>query len=145
MLSDNILIEGCFPLYPLGKKSVRGKGTQFYMPKDTKEFMSKVAYFGRSIYKGEPLAIPLSLDITFAFPREGHRLKPKHSDQWMCQKPDLSNLLKNFEDGLNGVIWQDDCWIVEERISKVWHDSPEIWLLVKPATKDIISDQWEFS
>ena len=132
-MSEKISIEGCFPIYPIGKQSVRGKGKHHYTPPMTREYMRRVEYFGRSIYKGEPLEIPLSVELTFAFPREGHRLKPKHSGTWQCQKPDLDNCEKAFLDGLSGVIWQDDCWIVEKKSSKIWHESYGIWLLVRPA------------
>lgn len=131
---ESLRIEGCFPLIPVGKQSVRSnKGGQFYIPSKTKKFMAQVAYFARGIYKGDPLEIPLSVELTFAFPNEGHRLKPKHSSEWQCQKPDLDNLEKSFVDALSGIIWKDDCWVVEKKSCKVWSNVSGIWLLVKKA------------
>jgi Holliday junction resolvase RusA-like endonuclease len=118
----------------MGKQSVRGKGSQFYMPPKTREYMNKIKYYAKNIYKGEPLAIPLSVELTFCFPNAGHRLKPKHSDIWQCQKPDLDNLEKAFFDGIQGVILEDDCWVVDKKSSKVWGESYGIWLLVVPAS-----------
>ena len=134
-MESKILIEGCIPVYPMAKQSVRrSQGKNFYIPKETKDYMSKVSYYAASIYKGEPLAVPLSVDVVYAFANSGFRKKPKHSDYWMAQKPDYDNLDKALYDSLSGIFWKDDCWIVHRTSQKVWHESYGIWLTVKPAT-----------
>ena len=132
---DKLRIEGCIPVYPVGKQSVRrGLNGGFYIPKETKEYMSKVAHYARRLYQGEPLAVPLSVDVTYAFSTQGFRKKPKHSEYWMAQKPDCDNLDKALYDALSGLFWKDDCWIVERKSQKIWHESYGIWLAIRPAT-----------
>jgi Holliday junction resolvase RusA-like endonuclease len=47
-------------------------------------------------------------------------------------RPDCSNLLKNAEDGLNGIVYRDDNQIVELQVSKVYGDKPQMRLIVTP-------------
>lgn len=49
------------------------------------------------------------------------------------KKPDLSNQLKLVEDALNGVVYRDDCLIVEFAARKIFGVQPKIVITVTPA------------
>jgi len=40
------------------------------------------------------------------------------------KKPDCTKLLRALEDSLTGIIWKDDCQIVEQHVSKVYSPNP---------------------
>ncbi|SCU95566.1 conserved hypothetical protein [Cupriavidus necator] len=46
------------------------------------------------------------------------------------KKPDADNVLKAVKDGMNGVVWVDDCQAVEYRISKKYGTSPGVYVEV---------------
>lgn len=48
------------------------------------------------------------------------------------KKPDLSNQLKLVEDSLNGVVFRDDCLIVEFNCRKIYGAQPKIVITVSP-------------
>ncbi|MDP3869156.1 RusA family crossover junction endodeoxyribonuclease [Phenylobacterium sp.] len=53
-------------------------------------------------------------------------------------KPDLSNMLKAMEDGMNGVVFVDDCQIVRTFLTKIYHPTPGVDVRVAPL--DVESD-----
>lgn len=59
-----------------------------------------------------PLSV--SFEFTFACPNTWSQKKKKaHEGQYRLSTPDLSNLVKFAEDALNGLLWEDDRYIVE--------------------------------
>lgn len=48
------------------------------------------------------------------------------------KKPDCSNLLKNFEDALNGIVYVDDARLCEVSIRKVYGEKPRVEIEVVP-------------
>lgn len=76
----------------------------------------------------EPLTGPLRCVVKWCFPAS-----PKHPDGTpMTEKPDMSNMLKTFEDCLTrcGII-EDDRFIVDEHIAKGYKDPQGIWFCVE--------------
>ena len=49
------------------------------------------------------------------------------------QKPDLTKLVRCLEDALSGVVWNDDCQVIETNACKEWGD--EDIALVKVRTE----------
>jgi Holliday junction resolvase RusA-like endonuclease len=48
------------------------------------------------------------------------------------KKPDLSNVLKAVEDGLNGIAYKDDAQIVSLIVDKFWSDEPRVEIEISP-------------
>lgn len=76
----------------------------------------------------QPLTGPLRCVVKWCFPAS-----EKHPDGTpMTEKPDMSNMLKTFEDCLTrcGII-EDDRFIVDEHIAKGYRDPQGIWFCVE--------------
>ena len=73
-----------------------------------------------------PLEGPLRITVraVFAIPKSwSKRDRAAHLWRPHTQKPDLSNIVKELEDGLNRIAWVDDSQIAEYGLSgKVWGD-----------------------
>lgn len=68
------------------------------------------------------------------FKRDGS-LRPD-SPSTCRKKPDLSNTIKQIEDALNGVVWQDDSQIVEHHTQKLWGESDEVYVKILESRRD---------
>jgi Holliday junction resolvase RusA-like endonuclease len=49
-----------------------------------------------------------------------------------AKRPDLSNVIKQLEDAFNGVVFRDDCLIVEMSARKLFSGSPRLVVTVEP-------------
>ncbi len=127
---------------PFGKQSVRvanrGKHAVKYMPKETVEYEASCAYEAGLSMGDRPLIDgPVELNLQFFYPipkswsqkkKEAARLGQIVPDK----KPDSSNVLKSVEDGFTGVVWVDDCQVVDHHITKRFSESPCVIAIVKP-------------
>ena len=105
------------PVKPRGKGSVRGGNGGFFKDKATKEYMSKVEYFIRKDWQEEPLECPVSIKVCFSFVGD--------TSKYVSKKPDIDNCLKALLDCGTGIIWKDDCQIVELYAEKVFSEISE--------------------
>lgn len=84
-----------------------------------------------------PLEGPLRISVTAIFKMPASWSKKKQAEMmWKphTAKPDLSNIIKHLEDGLNRIAWVDDSQIAQYGDSrKVWSDREETILFVEPA------------
>ena len=94
-------------------------------------FMDEISFIVKSQWNKKPYNVPLRLFITFFMPIPKSKKKELH-DTFHFKRPDISNLLKFYEDALNGVLWEDDCLIVEVHASKVYSKDPRTEIVVKP-------------
>ncbi len=84
----------------------------------------------------EPFDGPVRVDLIaeFAIPKSYSRAKRAAAllrDIRPAKKPDLSNIIKQVEDAFNGVVYRDDCQIVEYRtLQKVYGGQPKILVTV---------------
>lgn len=64
------------------------------------------------------------MHITFFFkiPASHYKKRDEMLGTPLSHKPDLSNLVKFYEDAGNGILYKDDCVIVELKASKVYGD-----------------------
>jgi Holliday junction resolvase RusA-like endonuclease len=89
--------------------------------------MATVAGVVRSQYDGEPLTGPLRVRFNFQLLRpKGHyktgknagNVKDSFINAMPTVKPDLTKLIRSTEDALSGILFRDDCQIVETLAKK---------------------------
>lgn len=106
---------------PRIKARRRGNFVQVYTPQGPRiatykaliaETFMQVAPEGFVAFKG-----PLRLSITYSFKRPAARMR--ESEFHSC-KPDDDNILKSFQDALNGIAWHDDSQICDLHLTKRW-------------------------
>jgi Holliday junction resolvase RusA-like endonuclease len=86
-----------------------------------------------------PIAIPMSLTLTFYMPRpKGHYGTGAKSEclkdsapEWHTSKPDCDNLVKFCTDALNGIYYKDDSLICVLIASKVYSERPRTEIIIK--------------
>jgi Holliday junction resolvase RusA-like endonuclease len=84
----------------------------------------------------EPLETPVNLYLYIRAPIPKSYSKKKVADclnglEKPIKKPDASNVLKSVEDAMNGVVYKDDCQIVNFHVSKVYSSQSGIDVCVK--------------
>lgn len=99
--------------------------------------------------EGHRLSIGDSYTVRWCFympiPKSFNQFK-KNASKWgineHISKPDLSNMVKFYEDAANGIIWKDDSQISHCSIEKMYSDNPrtEIYIMPNPKVRDDIKD-----
>jgi len=120
---NEIIISGT----PVAKARPRGFRTKkgnigFYTPTKSKDFEFEVRKCAQEIFKN-PLRCPIKLSITFLLPRPKRlywKTKPMPRTPHIT-RPDIDNLVKSVEDGLNKVAFLDDSQIIELHATKNYH------------------------
>lgn len=105
-----------------------------YQPEKVISYANWVRHcFQREYLSWQPYSvdIPLRVEVKAYFP-----IPTSKSKKWKEQaregiirptvKPDNDNLLKLLNDSLNGLAWEDDRQIVEQRIKKFYSDLPRV-------------------
>lgn len=108
------------------KRAFTPRGMRFPVIVDdcdrNKPWRGVVALAAREKYRGEPMAGPLSVVVTFLMPRpKGHTGKKGPSSSWVpypTTRPDATKLWRAAEDALTGILWNDDAQIVHQVIRK---------------------------
>lgn len=103
----NILL----PFEPVPRQEpTQGKYGTYSHPK-TAQFQKSIKFYLRAHYpKAKPLEGPILLTIIFLITRP--KSVSEKTRPYPHKKPDLSNLIKNLEDAMNGLIFNDDAQIV---------------------------------
>lgn len=116
---------------PVAKARPRGYKTKqnsirFYTPVKSQRFENLVRERAEKVFDS-PLMGPLYMRIFFRLPRPKRLIwKRRVMPSVPCDKrPDLSNLIKSVEDGLNGIAYLDDAQITRLHVTKVYHAGDE--------------------
>ena len=117
---------------------VRHGHVAHYTPEKTARYENLVKLAAQQAMAGEPLSGPLSLYCTFALPVPASYSKKRAAaclsgSEWPCKKPDTDNLVKSIKDGCNGVVWKDDCQVVQVYALKVYGGIPGVSVKVEAA------------
>lgn len=102
--------------------------------KGSKDWKVDVKHEAQAKYSGDPWDCPIALRLTFFMPRpKGHFRTGKHASMlrnsapfYPLTKPDVLKLARGVEDALTGIIYKDDCLIVEEHLFKKYAHQPGV-------------------
>lgn len=133
---------------PIGKERVklrRATGTLF-TPERTLSYEARLAAEGQRVMGDRPLLTgAIEIVLTFYVPVPVSKPKKFRADALAglirpVTKPDFDNVAKILCDGLNLIVWRDDCEIVEARVGKWYSDRPRLELSAwewKPETRGV--------
>jgi Holliday junction resolvase RusA-like endonuclease len=126
------------PGNPFGKQRSRStKSGRHYTPQETVNYEAKVKLLAMQAMQGRP---PVDIDVglmfvaVFPIPKsftKAQRAAALADEIRPTKKPDLSNIQKALEDGMNGVVYKDDCQITESGGSmKIYGEVPcvKVWV-----------------
>lgn len=105
---------------------------RLYTPRKTRDYEQQVAQVARgAMCKAPPIdrAVSVSLDIRLPVPASWS--KTRRADAlagrtFVTSKPDLTNLVKSVEDGMNGIVYVDDAQIVRLMTQKRYAETPGV-------------------
>lgn len=100
------------------------------------DFKARVAWAARQVYRGEPLTVPVRVEILAIFPaassfKAAQRRQIQSGDLIpYTGRNDWDNLGKSICDALNGVLWDDDRRIYDGRVGRYYGSSPGVSITV---------------
>jgi Holliday junction resolvase RusA-like endonuclease len=106
--------------------STRGQFVSTYTPKKTKDYELLIQEAAKqAMGSSDPLETPLKAFIYVTLPIPKSYSKKRFNDclnglERPCKKPDIDNYIKLLFDGMNGIIYKDDCQIVALEATKVY-------------------------
>jgi Holliday junction resolvase RusA-like endonuclease len=126
---------------PVGKQRARyarrGNFVQTYTPDKTRNYEALLKDAAiEAMGSSEPLETPVSLYLYIRVPIPKSFSKKK-VQEWLngieqpMKKPDSSNVLKSVEDAMNGVVYMDDCQIINHHITRVYSTLSGVDICVK--------------
>lgn len=105
-------------------------------PTKTVRYESTVALFSsramgsRDLFAG---AVSLVVTAVFTIPKswsQKRRAQNLVTPEFVVKRPDLDNIIKSLCDGMNGVVWVDDCQVGLTTGSKVYGEHPRVDVVV---------------
>ena len=137
------MIEIYIPGPPQGKGRARsarlpnGK-TIHYTPEKTRTYEGIIASLAMEAMDGKPPldgAVLLLLTIHMPIPASWPAWKREMAASGRVApttKPDADNVEKAIKDGLNGIVWRDDCQVVSVTKVKCYSRTPRVEVVVAP-------------
>lgn len=130
----------CIPGKPVPKArpkfARRGKFVTTYTPEPTRIYEALVADEARDSMRGQPpMKGPLELKMQIFLPIPVSYSKKKAQGCRELEivpdkKPDWENIAKSVCDAFNGIIWDDDCQIVDAHVTKRFGEEPCVICIV---------------
>jgi Holliday junction resolvase RusA-like endonuclease len=114
-----------------------GKFVSTYTAPKTKTYEDQVRDAARlAMGSTEPLETPVSVYFYLSVPVPASYSKKRtqaclSGEEKPIKKPDLTNVGKSLEDGMNGIVYKDDSQIVNLHMTKVYSNEPRVEILVK--------------
>lgn len=114
---------------PVAKGRPRFGNGRTYTPQKTREAEECIGIIARGLYKGEPYAGAVRMDVTFYMPipqSYSQKKKKELVGEFHTKKPDADNLVKTVCDSLNGIVISNDSQIADLRVKKMYGTIPHI-------------------
>lgn len=117
--------------------SRRGNFVQTYTDTKTKTYESLIAESAKqAMGSSEPLETPVSLYCYIRLPIPKSYSKKRieaclNGSEKPTKKPDWDNVAKSVADAINGIVYVDDCQIVNAHVTKVYSTSAGVSVCVK--------------
>ena len=117
--------------------STRGKFPVAYTPEKTKNYESEVAMMAKAAMgASEPLegALEAFIYVTFPVPASYSKKRTEaclNNTEKYIKKPDLTNVVKSIEDGMNGIVYRDDSQITSLHSTKVYGEVAKVEVMVR--------------
>ena len=127
-------VEFTIPVKPVAKQRPRlAKNGHVYTPTNTKVFehIVAIAYGNRPCFKKE--YIKVKAIFRFKIPKSYSKKKVSQALEGiiMPTRADIDNYLKSLLDGLNGVAWTDDRYIVKIEAEKKYANEEGIDVIIE--------------
>ena len=118
------------------KFTVRGGYAMAYTPKKTKENEDYIRCAARPYKPIKPFTGPVALTAIFyrSIPKSFSKKKTEMAINGILRPtttPDLDNYLKQVEDALSGIFYENDKQIVDSNESKYYSDRPRIEITIE--------------
>lgn len=110
---------------PIAWKRPRTKGKRFF---DSQVHLKETIRLQATSEGFRPINKPLKVMFEFRIqiPNSWSKKKKAAAEgTYHSGRPDLSNLIKFYEDSLNGIIWEDDALIAVIRSMKIYSFEPK--------------------
>lgn len=131
------------PGHPKGKGRARfvstPSGGRAFTPADTVAYERMIAWLAKQA-GAQPVEGPLRMRLAIYMQIPQSASKKRRADmlsgaEFPTKKPDVSNVLKAVEDGLNGIAYKDDAQLVSLIVDKFWSDEPRVDIEISPAVQ----------
>lgn len=133
-----MMIQFSIPIAPVPKGRPRLSRFGTYTPQKTKDFEDGVRVYARqAMGQQEPLESPIEAFLYFrmgvpqSYSKKRTQACLSGSELPVTRNGDLDNLTKGVLDAFNGIIFKDDCQIVEMHLTKVYAEQAGIDVLIK--------------
>jgi Holliday junction resolvase RusA-like endonuclease len=132
------VIRFTIPGKPQGKGRARFGNGRTYTPAKTVDYERLIAQAGRDAMAGrDPLDGPIYVLVGafFAVPKSWSKKRRKEALErlaWHTGKPDGDNIAKAVCDGLNGIVWGDDCQVAFLKVTKQYAEIARVDVMIEP-------------
>ena len=138
------IISFTVPGQPQGKGRARvgkiGNHARMFTPAKTVAYEGLIAHAAHVAMAGAPIItgpVDVNVKIECQVPASWSKKKQRMALANLVHpitKPDADNVLKAVFDGMNGVVWKDDCQVVNCLATKRYSETPSVTVHAWPLT-----------